>query len=145
MQSSGACRCCPISRHLFERLPIGAYRSSPDGRQLRANAALVRLNGYEGEVAEMLAAVNDIGREWYVDPAQRRVRPPARGATATSSTSSRDLPPPNPRAHLDPENAHVVRDVDGEVLFYEGTVEDITAERATGSRWRRTSGASVRP
>ena len=41
---------------LFELLPIGAYRSHPDGRQLRANAALVHLNGYANE-AEMLAAV----------------------------------------------------------------------------------------
>ena len=31
---------------LFERLPIGAYRSSADGKQLRANAALVKRNGY---------------------------------------------------------------------------------------------------
>ena len=56
---------------LFELLPIGAYRSSADGRQLRANAALVRLNGYANE-AEMLSAVNDIGQEWYVDPGQRQ-------------------------------------------------------------------------
>ena len=56
---------------LFDLLPIGAYRSSIDGRQLRANAALVRLNGYASE-SELLAAVNDIGREWYVD-AQRRI------------------------------------------------------------------------
>ena len=55
---------------LFEQLPIGVYRSSLDGRQLRANAALVRLNGYDNE-AEMLAAVQDIAHEWYVDPARR--------------------------------------------------------------------------
>ena len=47
---------------LFDLLPIGAYRSTTDGRQLRANAALVRLNGYASE-AEMLAAVTDISRE----------------------------------------------------------------------------------
>ena len=34
---------------LFEFLPIGAYRSTPDGRQLRANPALVRLNGFSSE------------------------------------------------------------------------------------------------
>jgi len=55
----------------FELLPIGAYRSTPDGRQIRANAALVRLDGYESE-AEMLAATKDLATEWYVDP-QRRV------------------------------------------------------------------------
>ena len=55
---------------LFDFLPIGAYRSSPSGKQLRANAAPVRLNGYGCE-SEMLAAVDDIGSEWYVDPFQR--------------------------------------------------------------------------
>ena len=34
---------------LFEFLPIGAYRSRPDGTQLRANLALVRMNGYGSE------------------------------------------------------------------------------------------------
>jgi PAS domain-containing protein len=56
---------------LFALLPIGAYRSSAEGRQLRANPALVRLNGYDSE-AELLAAVNDIGREWYVEPGRRQ-------------------------------------------------------------------------
>ena len=55
---------------LFEFLPIGAYRSSPEGKPLRANAALVLLNGDASE-AEMLGAVNDIGQEWYADPDQR--------------------------------------------------------------------------
>ena len=60
---------------LFELLPIGAYRSNPAGMQLRANPALVRLNGYESE-QEMLEGVKDIGRDWYVDldPRKRACR-----------------------------------------------------------------------
>ena len=56
---------------LFEFLPIGAYRSLPDGRQLRANPALVQLNGYDSE-DEMLRAVRDIAAEWYVLPGRRQ-------------------------------------------------------------------------
>lgn len=48
---------------LFDHLPIGAYRSRPDGTMVRANAALVRLNGYASE-AELLPTVRDIAREW---------------------------------------------------------------------------------
>ena len=48
---------------LFDWLPLGAYRSSLQGRQLRANPALVRLNGFASE-AEMLASVDDIGGHW---------------------------------------------------------------------------------
>jgi hypothetical protein len=44
---------------LFTFLPIGAYRSSPEGRMLRSNSALVRLNGYDTEV-DHLASVKDI-------------------------------------------------------------------------------------
>ena len=60
----------PRAESLFDFLPIGAYRSLPNGRQVRANPALVRLNGYDTE-AEMLAAVHDIAAEWYVDPNRR--------------------------------------------------------------------------
>ncbi len=38
---------------LFNFLPIGAYRSTVGGQMLRANPALVRLNGYSDE-AELL-------------------------------------------------------------------------------------------
>jgi PAS domain-containing protein len=34
---------------LFELLPIGAYRMSPDGSMLRANAAMVQINGARNE------------------------------------------------------------------------------------------------
>ena len=116
---------------LFEQLPIGAYRSTPDGRQLRANAALVRLNGYASE-AEMLAAVDDIGLEWYVDPGQRAefARCLERDGHVVDFVSEVYRHRTRERIWIR-ENAHVVRDEHGKVLFYEGTVEDVTAERAT--------------
>ena len=111
---------------LFELLPIGAYRSSVDGEQLRANAALVRLNGYASE-AEMLAAVSDIGREWYVDPHRRR---------HFCGLIERDGQVVNFRSEVYRhktreriwilENAHLVRDEAGAVCWFEGTVEDVT-------------------
>ena len=58
------------TRGLIENLSEGVYRSSPDGRQLSANRALVKLNGYDSE-EEMLANVSDIGGEWYVDQSRR--------------------------------------------------------------------------
>jgi len=55
---------------LFEFLPIGAYRNRPDGSQLRANPALVRLNGFATE-SEHLAADSQPNRPWYADPGRR--------------------------------------------------------------------------
>jgi len=111
---------------LFERLPVGAYRSLPDGRQLRANPALVRLNGYASE-AEMLAAVSDIAREWYVQPGRRAEfqRLLGRDGAVTGFVSEVVRHCTGERIWVS-ENAHLVRDAGGEVAFYEGTVEDIT-------------------
>ncbi len=116
---------------LFELLPIGAYRSSANGRQLRANPALVRLNGYTSE-AEMLAAVNDIAREWYVDPSQRdRFRERIQRDGQVVNFRSEIFRHKTRERIWIMENAHVVRNHMGEVLYYEGTVEDITeAHRA---------------
>ncbi len=58
------------TRELINNLEEGVYHSSLDGKQLSANPALVRLNGYKTE-AEFLNAVEDISREWYVDPNRR--------------------------------------------------------------------------
>jgi len=55
---------------LFENSVVGIYRSTPNGRMLRANPALVRFNGYASEV-ELISAVGDIAREWYVQPGRR--------------------------------------------------------------------------
>ena len=126
---------------LFDLLPIGAYRSSAAGRQLRANAALVRMNGYETE-AELLSAVNDIGREWYVDPLQR---------SRFRALMERDGQVVNFRSEIYRhktrariwirENAHVVREPDGSIGCFEGTVEDMTqahrAELALAASERR--------
>jgi PAS domain S-box-containing protein len=111
---------------LFEFLPIGAYRSTPDGRQLRANPALARLNGFESE-AEQVEAVRDIAGSWYVDPARRAQfieQMQAHGRVVGFESEvfrykSRE------RIWIN-ENAHAVRDAEGRVLYYEGTIEEIT-------------------
>jgi PAS domain S-box-containing protein len=113
---------------LFDLLPIGAYRSTLDGRQLRANAALVRLNGYDSE-AQMLAAIGDIAAEWYVDPARRVEFARLMKCNGQVIDFVSEVYRHRTRERIwIRENAHVVRDANGEVLYFEGTVEDITAQ-----------------
>ena len=115
---------------LFDLLPIGAYRSTPEGRQLRANAALVKLNGY-GSEAEMLKAVNDIATEWYVNPGRREEFLQLVHSQSFVSDFISEIYQHNTRKPIwIREHAHAVRDALGSVVYYEGTVEDISAERA---------------
>ncbi len=111
---------------LFEFLPIGAYRSCPDGTQLRANPALVRLNGYETE-AEMLVAIRDIAHEWYVDPQRRATFMAQMDIDGQVVGFESEIYRHKTRERIwVRENAHAVRDAQGEVLFYEGTIEEVT-------------------
>jgi PAS domain S-box-containing protein len=112
---------------LFDLLPVGAYRSTPDGRQLRANLALVRMNGYERE-SQLLDAVQDIAHEWYVDPARRSAfrETLEREGRVTGFVSEVFRHRTRERIWVS-ENAHLVRDAQGRAVCYEGTVEEITA------------------
>ena len=112
---------------LFEFLPIGAYRTNAAGEVLRANTALVRMNGYNSE-AEWLAVINLNSTAWYVDPQRRQQmrdlldRDNALVDFVSEVQSARRDGPIWVR-----EAAHAVRDDDGALLYYEGTIEDITA------------------
>ena len=124
-------------RTLFDFLPIGAYRSTPDGRQLRANPALVRMNGYASE-DELLAAVRDIGREWYVDPARRVLFGELMERDGQVSAFVSEVYRHRSRERMwVSENAHAVRGADGRVAFYEGTVEEITERVRSESALQR--------
>jgi len=55
-------------RNLINEIPVGFYRSTPDGRFLDVNPALVKMLGYSGR--EELMKV-DIAKELYVTPDER--------------------------------------------------------------------------
>ncbi len=112
---------------LFEFLPIGAYRTSPTGVVLRANAALVRMNGYDTE-AEWLTVINTSAQAWYVDPQRRKhLRELLDRDNAVTDFVSEVRSARRDERMWVREAAHAVRDADDTLLYYEGTIEDITA------------------
>src|SRR5579871_959022 len=114
-------------RSLFDNAIDGIYRSSLDGRQLRANPALVRLNGYDNE-EDMLRSVNDIAKEWYVDPGRRAEFKHLMEARGSVENFVSEIYRHKTRERIwVSESARLVRDGKGQPLFYEGTVRDISA------------------
>lgn len=102
---------------LFDLLPIGAYRSSPEGRILRANLALARINGYDTE-AEHLASVADIAVGWYVEAGRREVFKQLieRDGRVIAFVSQVHRRKSGGLAWVS-ENAHLVRDAAGRVDY----------------------------
>ena len=116
---------------LFEFLPIGAYRTSAEGKLVRANATWVRMNGYSSE-AEMIAAIDHVAEAWYVDPQRREafIQQMDTEGYVVNFVSEIYRHKTLERIWVR-EAAHAVRDKVGEVMYYEGTVEDITESHMT--------------
>jgi PAS domain S-box-containing protein len=124
-------------RRFVERAHEGIYRSSLDGRQLMANPALVKLNGYDSE-AEQLEGVKDISVEWYVDPKRREefIEQLEKNGFVENFESEVYAHKSRDRIWIS-ENAYIVRDDDGAPLFYEGTVRDITEKKLAERQLRK--------
>ena len=115
-------------RSWFDNAREGIFRSSADGRLLRANRALARLNGYDTP-EELIAAVRDISAEWYVDP-QRRAEYLAlieRDGEVVAFESEIWRHRTRERIWVS-ENSRAVRDLDGSILYLEGTVVEIRTD-----------------
>ena len=70
---------------LFETLQEGVYFTTPEGRLLDANAALVRMLGYDSKAELLGVNVNDL----YLDPAQRS--PLLRAVEEQTSAAAREI------------------------------------------------------
>ncbi|MGE0501300.1 MAG: putative bifunctional diguanylate cyclase/phosphodiesterase [Rhizobiaceae bacterium] len=112
---------------LIEHLSEGIYRSSPDGRQLSANRALVKLNGYSSE-EEMLAGITDIGKEWYVEQGRRdEFRAILRRDGRVDDFVSEVYRHKTRERIWITESARLVHHKKtGKALYYEGSVREIT-------------------
>ena len=120
---------CRDYQAIFDGANEGIFRSSPNGRMLKANPALVRLNGYDCET-EMLGAVNDIATEWYVCPSRRAEFTALLHEFGQVTDFVSEIYRHKTRERIwISENAWAVRDSDGNLLHYEGTIQDITARR----------------
>ena len=120
-------------RSIFENSVIGIFQTTDDGHYLAANAALARLYGYASP-DELMASLRDIATRLYVNPQRRDefarlIRRNGRVIDFESEVFRAD----GKRIWI-AENAHAVRGPDGELLYYEGTVEDISERREYQAR-----------
>jgi len=117
-------------RELFERVPIGLYRSTPSGKIVDVNPALLQMLGYPdketllGEDAVVIYADSHTRSRWLEEME-------ARGTVVHFEAQWRR----RDRSTLwVEENAHAVRDADGRIQRYEGSAEDITARRTAEAK-----------
>jgi PAS domain S-box-containing protein len=115
-------------RAIFENAVEGMFQSTPDGRYLSVNPSFARTYGF-GSPDEMIREVIDIGRELYVDKEERAevkrlLQDP--GFVVGHEVRCRRKDGEEIWVSI---NARSVRDVEGKILYYEGSTVDITERK----------------
>jgi len=110
-------------RELYENVVAGVFQTTPDGKFMAANPALVRLLGYasEDELLEL-----SIGEDLYVHAEDRANWLRNMAAAGEIRNAELVLRRKDGRKIVVLENSRAVRDEQGNILYYEGTLTDIT-------------------
>ena len=117
-------------RDIFENSLEGMFQTSPDGRYLNANRALANMYGYESPGA-LIAHLANIASQLYVDPSRRQQFTQQIQASGCVSDFQSEVYRRDRSVIWISENARAVRDESGQVLYYEGSVVDVTARKVT--------------
>jgi PAS domain S-box-containing protein len=115
-------------RGIFENSVMGIFQTTPDGKYISANTALAHIYGYNSR-EELTGQVTDIERQLYVDPNRRGdfIREIAQNGNVTNFES--EIYRKDGSVRWISENAREVRDADGQLIRFEGTIEDITKRK----------------
>ena len=123
-------------KSIFENTPVGFYRTTPDGRILDANPALIQMLGYAS--FKELAAVNLETDAYHPRYPRHQFRERIERDGVIRGMESLWKRPDDTLVYIR-ENARAIRDADGNIVFYEGTVEDISDQKQSNEQIRSLS------
>ncbi|WP_119321274.1 PAS domain S-box protein [Capsulimonas corticalis] len=115
-------------RGIFENASEGIFQTTPEGKYISANPALARIYGYSTP-ADLVAGLTDIADKLYVSPGRRQEFVARISDDGSVSNFESQVLRADGEVVWISENARVVRGDEGEILYYEGTVEDITQRK----------------
>lgn len=115
-------------RSIFENSVEGIFQTTPDGQYLSANPSLVDLYGYES-LEELCASITSIEHQLYVLPESRSKFIRLIEEKGSVSDFESQVYCKDGSVIWISETARAVRDRTGNLLYYEGTVANITARK----------------
>ncbi len=117
-------------RGIFENATEGIFQTTPDGKLVTANPAMVRIMGYDSE-EEMIRLVTNIRDQLYVNPEKRdELRESMLRNGYVKNFETRFYRKDGDIIHIS-LSGHLVRDEHGRPIQYEGILEDITQRKRT--------------
>jgi PAS domain S-box-containing protein len=125
-------------RSIFENAMVGIFQTTPDGRLLSANPALARIHGFSSP-EEMMKAVKNVTEDLYVNPGDRQRHIELLKNHCTEVHFETQLYRHNKETIWVEMDIKAYRDEDGQVLYYEGIVEDITSRKLAEESLKQTT------
>ena len=115
-------------RTIFENAVDGIFQTTPDGHYLSANPSLARIYGYDSP-EELIANLSNIEKQLYVDSNRRNEFCNLIEKTDTVSDFESQVYRKDGKVLWIAETARAVRDAKKGLLYYEGTVQDISGRK----------------
>ncbi|MBD2058553.1 response regulator [Oculatella sp. FACHB-28] len=128
-------------RSIVENAIDGIFQTSPDGRYLSANPALAKIYGYESP-DELVAQISNIGRQLYVLPTRRAEFIAYMQQYGIVSDFESQVYCKDGSVIWISEDARVVKDANDTLLYYEGSVKDVTERRQAEEELRQARRAT---
>ncbi|OLP19050.1 hypothetical protein BST81_07465 [Leptolyngbya sp. 'hensonii'] len=123
-------------RSIFENAVDGIFQTTPSGQFISANQALSEIYGYDSP-EDLIANLTDIARQLYVQPERRSEFIAYMGQYGSVSNFESQVYRKDGSIIWISENVRSVKNSAGAILYYEGTVSDITERRQTEEELRR--------
>ncbi len=125
--------------NIFENAVEGIYQSTIEGRFITANAALARMTGYDSP-EELIESIKDMGTQLYVHPEDRKRFLEIRDTKGFVDDFEVEFYKKDGNTFWGVINARTVKDEKGEILYFEGFIEDITIRKHAEERLHQTLG-----
>ena len=117
-------------RTLFDGMVLGLYRTSPEGKMLEANPAMLQILGRVNHEQLLTAVLSDL----YVDAEDRRRWFSAMNGDGVVRNFELQLRRHDGSVIWVESNARAIYGDDGRALYYEGSMENITERKWTEKR-----------
>ncbi len=115
-------------RSIFENAIEGIFQTTPNGNYIRVNPALAKIYGYSSPEA-LISSLTDIEQQLYKDPQRRQEFGDLLQEHGVVEDFESEVYRSDGSLIWISENARAVRDEMGKLLYYEGTVQDITERK----------------
>jgi PAS domain S-box-containing protein len=115
-------------RAIFENAAEGIYQSTLDGKYIAANPALARMLGFDSP-EELISSRTDISTQRYASREKHTEFVRIMTEYGAVQNFEYEAFRKDRKIILVSENARVVRDFTGKIIYFEGTVDDITRQR----------------